>query len=55
MREAIKQLWRARSRADATIALDNMERCPQWQWKSLSAIEFNTLIGLISAKGKQLV
>jgi hypothetical protein len=50
--EAIKRLWRARTRGEATIALDEMDCLLDEQWGSISAIEFNTIISLIKIKGR---
>ena len=52
--EPLKLLWRARTRAEATIALDKMDCLLDEQWGTLSAIEFNTIISLIKIKGREL-
>ena len=55
IQEAIKQLWRAKTRVDASNALDNLERSLDSDWDALSGIEFESIMSLIKIKGRDLV
>lgn len=54
MSEAIRMLWRAKTRAEATEALNMVESCLDKEWSALSPIEFSGLQGIIKAKNRQL-
>jgi hypothetical protein len=54
IQEAIKQLWRARTRSEASNALDMLESGLDGDWDDLSAIEFESIMDLIRVKGSQL-
>jgi hypothetical protein len=54
IQEAIKQLWRARTRQEASNALDMLESGLDGDWDDLSTIEFESIMGLIKIKGSQL-
>ena len=54
LQESIKQLWRAKTRTEATIALDGIENGLYGDCDTLSDIEFYSLESLIRAKDRQL-
>jgi len=52
--KAIKQLWRAKTRVEAGIALDEVQRCLGGDCGPLSPIEFSSLEALMRVKGRTL-
>jgi hypothetical protein len=54
IQNAIKQLWAAKTRGDATLALDEIENQLDGDCEALSDAEFYSLMKLIRVKNKKL-
>ena len=54
VQEAIKQLWRAKTRAEVSSALDMIENCSDDELGALSSAEFLTACDVARAKERKL-
>lgn len=52
--EAFKMTWRAKTKEQMTLALDEMERCLNSDCEILTIDEFDGFQSLVRAKAKQL-
>ena len=55
IQKAIKQLWRAKTRSEASEAIDRVHNALYSQLDALSADEFESVISVIRIKGRDLV
>ena len=55
IQQAIKQLWRAKTRSEASEAIDRVHNALYSQLDALSADEFESVISVIRIKGRDLV
>jgi len=52
MHKAIKQLWRAKTRVEASIAISKVQHCLGGDCEPLSPTEFSSLEALMRAKSR---